>query len=79
MERVNLGTLSGKAQSTRMRLLCRFQSLSSLLTTFAHPLPSGTVRETSLQMETLLTSINASFKRVTPTWFSDFFSDFSFS
>ena len=32
MERVNLGTLSGKAQSTRMRLLCRFQSLSSLLT-----------------------------------------------
>ena len=54
MERVHLGTLSGKAQSTRMRLLCRFQSLSALLTKFAHPLPSGTVRETSLQMESFL-------------------------
>ena len=79
MERVNLGTLSGNAQSTRIRLLCRFQSLSSLLTRvwsssslWYSEGDNPTNGDSSYKYKCF-------FQRVTPTWFSEFSSDFSFS
>ena len=61
-------------KKSKIRLLCRFKSLSSPLRSFrrfGHPPLPGTAKEMPLQMEISLTNGNVSYKNVNPTWFSE--------
>lgn len=61
-------------KKSKIRLLCRFKSLSSpsrSFLRFGHPPLPGTAKEMSLQIEIPLMNGNVSYKNVNPSWFSE--------